>query len=196
MEIKYVLFLIPLTWAILIGVFANGINSLLLLSGITLVSFIVAAITTITLSSFKILDSGLGEGANKMLFIVIFAGIFYGVSVASLYIGTSMPNENSNVLIYENIWQWNDSGYTEFTLPDYVHHVVIAPSAINPMFIYNNNYNSSTPIPEGYAISGFVTESSGGYGQEMFIDMPYFNIITVVFSIMYVFGIYLLVSDK
>jgi len=194
MELKYMLILMPLTWAILISIFANGINSLLLLSGLTLVSFIVSAITTITLSSFKILDSGLGEGANKMLFIVIFAGIFYGISIASLYIGGSVPTGNNDVLIYDNIWQWNDSGYTTETLPDYIHHVIIAPTAINPIVIYNPTYNATASIPEGSIISGFVTDSSGGYGKEMFTEMPYFDVITVIFSIMYVFGIYLLVS--
>jgi len=197
MELKYILLLMPLTWAIIIGIFANGINSLLILSAITLVSFMVSAISVITLSSFKILDSGLGEGANKMLFIIIFAGLFYGVSVAQLYLGASTSvTQRDNILVFDNIYAWMDSGYTVDTLPDYVHHVIIAPSAINPIILYNTNYNSTAIIPEGTSISGFATDSSGGYGNEMFTDMPYFDVITVIFGVMYVFGIYFNVSGS
>lgn len=184
--------LLPLTWAIMIHILTYGFGSALGLSATAIVSFILAAVTITTLSSFKILDSGLSDGANRMLFILIFGGLFYGITVSSLYIGNlSNGSINNSILTYPNI-QSVDIDLNN--IPPYISKVVIAPDAINPMIINNPNYDSTVEIPEGTEIGGFGVTANTGLGNETFTDMPYFSSINVVFGLLYMLGMYFMVA--
>lgn len=188
---QIIFFLLPLTWAIMMYFITYGINSALGLTAISIVSFILTAITTVTLSSFKVLDSGLGEGANKMLFILIFGGIFYGVAVASLYLGGNAFGSGSfanGVLTYPAFT------FTAFdNIPTYVKQIYFADIHLT---VDNPNYNANSPLPNGTELGGLGFQANSGMGNPMFIDMPYFTAINVILALIYVFGLYLMVSES
>lgn len=96
-----VLILLPLTWAILVYMVSGAFDALGLT--ITIVaSFIISAISIVALSSIKVLDTGLSDGTNRILFILIFGALFYGGTIAQTYL-SGQPQINIIGLNGDNI---------------------------------------------------------------------------------------------
>lgn len=204
MEIKYVLFLLPLTWAIFILIFSDTFSVLGITTNI-LASFIASAILTVSLSSLKVLDSGLGDSATWILFILIFGGLFYGITVGSATLG-GQPHINTIGLNGDNVpMTLYDDGRTGYinladnwnldinAIPDYVRDIrIFGAGAV--FSTLNPNYNQASTYT-GMSGLGFG-DLANSINSIMFTNMPYFSFVNIIFALMYMIGLYLMVATK
>jgi hypothetical protein len=84
--------LLPLTYSTLLYLVTNNIATL---GTIALVSVLIAGVATAVVASLNILGSGLNAAGTIMVFVLLFGGLFYGVSVSGLM--TSQSGTNNGV---------------------------------------------------------------------------------------------------
>jgi len=200
MDIKYVFFLMPLTWAILIYIINGTFGSTFAVT--IVVSFIASGLITAGLSGFHVIGSGLNDSATWILFILLFGAMFYGVTVAGVSFGeTDSHLINGNILHYHKYVDFVNDGWNINDIPPYIKTVQIDlgyPSVGNvlgyPVIIENPVYDSTAPTNNTQL--GFGVTGSTGLGNSMFTDMPYFGFVNLIFGVMYAFGLYMNITAK
>lgn len=191
MDIKYVFFLMPLTWAILIYIINGTFGTTFAVT--IVVSFIASGLLTATLGGLHIFGTGLNDSATWIMFILIFGAMFYGVTVAGIsFGGTDSHLIHGNTLHYSTYQQFLDDGWTINSLPAYIKNVQIDSGYPTfgegiplfymnvPITIDNPNYDSTIPINNTQL--GFGVTGNTGLGNNMFIDMPYFGFVNLIFG--------------
>lgn len=198
MDIKYVFFLLPLSWAIMIYILTDTFTSNFVVG--LVVSFVVAGTVTAGLSGFHVLDTGLNDAATWILFVLIFGASFYGVTVAGVSFGaTNQHLINGNILCYDTYSAFSGDGWDINNLPAYIKEVSIGASVSSAELGYgyrfaNPKYDSTIPVND--TALGFGVIGNTGLGNNMFTDMPYFHYVNLIFGVMYAFGLYMNIAAK